>query len=140
MHMFRCEVPIENGDGRQAIAVCNVAVSLSATTRDWDEVTCRSCVIRKRISEAARATRLNRRANRTNCAELEVIVRVADEKEVLTLEEAALVLRCSKAHVQNIVRGRVPNVFPLPSIRIGRRVVIRRASLERWMAAVEEAD
>ena len=58
-------------------------------------------------------------------------------KAVLTLAEAALVMRCSKAHVQSVIQGRVNNVPPLPSIRIGRRILIRRESLERWMAALE---
>jgi excisionase family DNA binding protein len=58
-------------------------------------------------------------------------------KAVLTLAEAALVMRCSKAHVQSVIQGRVNNVPPLPSIRIGRRILIRRESLERWMRALE---
>jgi hypothetical protein len=56
---------------------------------------------------------------------------------VLTIKEASLVMRCSKAHLQSVLRGRVNNVPPLPCIRIGHRIVIRRESLERWMAAIE---
>jgi excisionase family DNA binding protein len=56
---------------------------------------------------------------------------------ILTVEEAASVLRCSKAHLLNVIHGRVPNVPPLPQVKIGRRILIRRESLERWMAAME---
>lgn len=56
---------------------------------------------------------------------------------MLTLQEAALVMRCSKAHVQNVIRGRVTNVPALPCIRVGRRVLIRREALDRWLIAIE---
>lgn len=56
---------------------------------------------------------------------------------ILTVHEASLLMRCSKAHLHSVIQGRVQNVAPLPCIRIGRRIVIRRESLERWMAAIE---
>ena len=56
---------------------------------------------------------------------------------ILTLGEAARVIRCSKAHLLNIIHGRVANVPPFPSLRVGRRLLVRRESLERWLAAVE---
>jgi excisionase family DNA binding protein len=56
---------------------------------------------------------------------------------VLTISEAAQVMRCSKAHVLNVIHGRVTNVPPLPCVRIGRRILIRREALEFWLAAVE---
>ena len=57
--------------------------------------------------------------------------------EVLTITEAALALRCSKTHIQNVLQGRVANVPRLPCLRVGRRVLIRRESLEQWMVAAE---
>lgn len=57
--------------------------------------------------------------------------------EVLTINEAALIMRCSKTHLQNVIQGRVANVPPLPCVRVGRRVLVRRESLERWMVAIE---
>jgi excisionase family DNA binding protein len=56
---------------------------------------------------------------------------------VLTLEEAARLIRCSKAHMQNVIRGRVVNVPPLPCVRVGRRILIRSEALQRWLNAIE---
>ena len=58
-------------------------------------------------------------------------------QEVLTVAEAARVIRCSKAHVQNVIHGRVANVPPLPCVRVGRRLLIRREALDRWLLAAE---
>jgi excisionase family DNA binding protein len=57
--------------------------------------------------------------------------------EVLTITEAALFLRCSKAHVQNLLAGKVAGAPPLPFIPIGRRKLIRRKSLLAWMERAE---
>jgi hypothetical protein len=59
------------------------------------------------------------------------------EPKVLNLEQVASILQCSKSHVQNLVHGQVLGVPPLPHIPIGRRIMILRASLERWLEAVE---
>jgi excisionase family DNA binding protein len=59
---------------------------------------------------------------------------------VLTLVEAAQTIRCSKAHLLNVIHGRVPNLPPLRHVKIGRRMLIRRESLERWLAAAESAE
>lgn len=56
---------------------------------------------------------------------------------ILTVREAALMLRCSKAHLFNVVNGRVAGVPHLPAIRIGRRVLFRRDSLEQWLQEIE---
>lgn len=60
-----------------------------------------------------------------------------NEGEVLTIKEAAAVLRCSKAHVQNLLAGKVDGVPLLPYIPLGRRKLIRRESLLRWMEKAE---
>ena len=62
---------------------------------------------------------------------------LGDDSEVLTIKEAATVLRCSKAHVQNLLAGRVKDAQPLPFIALGRRKLIRRESLLRWMEKAE---
>jgi excisionase family DNA binding protein len=62
---------------------------------------------------------------------------IASATRVLTIGEAACELRCSKAHVHNIIHGKVPDLPPLPVLRIGRRVLIRRDGLEAWMLSLE---
>ena len=57
--------------------------------------------------------------------------------EVLTTREGAQVLRCSKAHFCNLLRGRVAGVPRLPSLRLGRRQLVRKASLKEWIDLVE---
>ncbi len=57
--------------------------------------------------------------------------------EHLTAKEVAAELRCSKAHVYNLISGHVPGVPALPAIRLGRRVLVRRQTLTAWAAKVE---
>ena len=61
----------------------------------------------------------------------------AEDRIVLTVSEVARELRCSKAHVHNIIHGRVPHLPPLPVLRIGRRVLIRYDALKTWMLSIE---
>jgi excisionase family DNA binding protein len=58
--------------------------------------------------------------------------------DILTLLEAAKLLRCSKAHVCNLVNGKIRGVPPLPTIPLGRRILIRRSSLYAWIGANEQ--
>ena len=60
-------------------------------------------------------------------------------KTVLTVDEVARALRCSKAHVYKAIKGGVSGVPPIPSIAIGRRRLVREDSLLRWMAANERS-
>jgi excisionase family DNA binding protein len=57
--------------------------------------------------------------------------------EVLTTREGAQVLRCSKAHFCNLLNGRVAGLPQLPSVRLGRRRLVRKATLARWIEQVE---
>lgn len=57
--------------------------------------------------------------------------------DVLTVAEAARVLRCSKPHLANLLAGKVPGAPVLPFMPIGRRKLIRRASLFQWMEKAE---
>lgn len=57
---------------------------------------------------------------------------------VLTIPEVACALRCSKAHVHNLINGKVRGAKPLPSVRMGRRRLIMRSSLEAWIEASEK--
>ena len=58
--------------------------------------------------------------------------------EMLTIPEVAKILRCSKAHVCNVINSKVRNTPRLPAIRLGRRLLIRRETLERWKRASEQ--
>lgn len=64
----------------------------------------------------------------------------ASPPTVLTVREVALRLRCSKAHVHNIITGKVHDVPPLPVLRIGRRVLVRYDALSRWMSLIENRE
>lgn len=57
--------------------------------------------------------------------------------KVLNLKEAAAFVRCSKAHLCNILNGKVRDIPRLPAVRVGRRVLFRRESLEQWLRDVE---
>jgi excisionase family DNA binding protein len=57
--------------------------------------------------------------------------------QVMTVPEVAQALRCSKAHVHNLINGHVRGAKPLPSVRIGRRRLVRRSSLDEWIKASE---
>jgi excisionase family DNA binding protein len=64
---------------------------------------------------------------------------VTGRGQILTVAEVALELRCSKAHVYNVIAGKVDGVRALPAISMGRRKLVRRASLEDWMETNETA-
>jgi len=57
--------------------------------------------------------------------------------DLLTMAEVARLLHCSKAHVCNLVAGKVRGCAPIRAIRMGRRMLVRRESLVLW---VEEND
>ena len=58
--------------------------------------------------------------------------------EILSAVEVAQELRCSKAHVYNVILGRVGGVSALPAIIMGRRRLVRRSALEAWKRANEQ--
>lgn len=54
--------------------------------------------------------------------------------DLLTLSEVAQILHVSKAHVSNVVAGRVRGCSPMPAVRLGRRRLVCRSSLEAWIS------
>jgi excisionase family DNA binding protein len=58
-------------------------------------------------------------------------------QQILTLSEAAELVRCSKAHLSNVIGGKVSNLPALPAVRLGRRLLIRRDALLSWLKGVE---
>jgi len=62
----------------------------------------------------------------------------SEDHNVLTVAEVAAELRCSKAHIHHLIAGKVRGVRPLPSLWLGRRRLILRASFDEWMRATEQ--
>jgi excisionase family DNA binding protein len=60
--------------------------------------------------------------------------------DLLTLSEVAELLHCSKAHVSNMVAGRVHACQPIPAVCLGRRKLVRRESLAAWIERTEAAN
>jgi Helix-turn-helix domain len=61
-------------------------------------------------------------------------------REILTVRDVALELRCSVAHVYNVINGKVKNVSRLPAISMGRRKLIQRDRLEEWKKTNEQGE
>jgi hypothetical protein len=61
------------------------------------------------------------------------------EFDLLTLSEVAKLLHCSKAHICNAVAGRLHGCPPIPAVSLGRRKLVRRASLLLWIERNEQA-
>ena len=61
-------------------------------------------------------------------------------REVLTVRDVALELRCSVDHIYRVINGKVKNVSRLPAIPIGRRKLIQRDTLEDWKKTNEQPD
>lgn len=59
--------------------------------------------------------------------------------DILSVAEVAALLRCSKAHVCKAIQGRVKGVTRLPALSMGRRKLIRRESLDAWLADNDSA-
>ena len=52
---------------------------------------------------------------------------------VLTIRELSKVLSCSKTHISNLLNGKVAGLPPLTHVSVGRRKLVRREWLERWL-------
>jgi excisionase family DNA binding protein len=52
---------------------------------------------------------------------------------ILTIREVAELLRCSKAHVQKALVGKIAGVPQLAHLSMGRRELVRKEWLEQWM-------
>ena len=61
-------------------------------------------------------------------------------REVLTVRDVALELRCSVDHIYRVINGKVKNVSKLPAIPIGRRRLIQRDTLEDWKKTNEQPE
>jgi hypothetical protein len=59
--------------------------------------------------------------------------------DLLSLAEVADLLHCSKAHICNVIAGRVRGCPPIPSVSLGRRKLVRREALQSWIERSEHA-
>ena len=64
------------------------------------------------------------------------VVGVAEKStpsEVMTLQQTADYLQISKAHLSNIINGKVSGVSPLRHAAVGRRILIKRIWADEWL-------
>jgi len=59
--------------------------------------------------------------------------------ECINVAEVAALLRCSRAHVYKLIAGGVEGVPRLECIRVGRKIIVRKASLLEWIERAEQA-
>jgi excisionase family DNA binding protein len=66
--------------------------------------------------------------------DIEITVSNANEhSQVLTLKEAAAYLRVSKAHLANVIKGKVAGAPPMRHAPVGRRILIKREWVDDWL-------
>ena len=58
--------------------------------------------------------------------------------QVMTLKQTAEHLRISKAHLANVINGKVAGVPPLRHVRAGRRILIKREWADEWLEAAAQ--
>lgn len=63
--------------------------------------------------------------------------RLAAFPPLLTINEVASFLRCSKSHVSKILNGKVRGTPPLAAVRLGRRLLVRRETLQEWLLVLD---
>ena len=56
-----------------------------------------------------------------------------EQSQVLTLKQAAQFLRISRAHLSNVINGKVAGVPPLRYAKVGRRILIKREWADEWL-------
>jgi len=60
-----------------------------------------------------------------------------DPNEILTVWQAARVLKVSYSHMLRLIRGAVDGMPPVCHVRAGRTVRVRRGALTQWIRDVE---
>jgi len=84
---------------------------------------------------------MHRDSNAKPASSGSAVVQIANANErsqVLTLAQTAVYLRISKAHLSNVIAGKVPGVPPLRHVRAGRRILIKREWADQWLEAAAE--
>ncbi len=57
----------------------------------------------------------------------------AMQSQILTIQEVAEILRCSKTHVSKALSGKLSGVPRLTHLAVGRRKLVRREWLDEWL-------
>jgi excisionase family DNA binding protein len=60
-----------------------------------------------------------------------------NQTPVMTLKQAAAYLQISKAHLSNVINGKVPGINPPRTFRVGRRILIKREWVDEWMESAD---
>jgi excisionase family DNA binding protein len=60
------------------------------------------------------------------------------ESPVMNLRQAAAYLQVSKAHLSNVIQGKVFGVPPFRCFRVGRRVLIKREWIDEWLETTDQ--
>jgi len=54
-------------------------------------------------------------------------------REIMDIKSAASYLGVSRSHLSHILAGKIPGVPAIPYVRAGRRALIRRSVIDRWI-------
>ena len=60
-------------------------------------------------------------------------------REIMDIKAAANYLGVSRSHLSHILAGKIPGVPAIPHVRAGRRALIRRAVIDRWILDQEHS-
>ena len=60
-------------------------------------------------------------------------------REVMDIKAAANYLGVSRSHLSHILAGKVSGLPAIPHIRAGRRALIRRTVIDRWISEQEHS-
>jgi excisionase family DNA binding protein len=58
---------------------------------------------------------------------------VINNDRILTINDVASILRCSKTHVSHVLAGKIAGIPRLTHIAMGRRKLVRKEWLDQWM-------
>jgi excisionase family DNA binding protein len=60
-----------------------------------------------------------------------------ESSSVMSLKQAAAYLQVSKAHLSNVINGKVLGVLPVRFFRLGRRVLFKREWIDEWLETAD---
>ena len=62
---------------------------------------------------------------------------VFSDREIMDIRAAAIYLGVSRSHLSHLLAGKVAGVPAIPHVRAGRRALIRRVVIDRWLLEQE---